>query len=168
MSNPSLTTNERSAIRSLKALDAKDRVIDFARARHLSVIRAGHSLDQTVAIVTGEGINLSRTRINVLTKAYAAAPEGVTADEFVTVYVKAATDENREGAKAKREAAKAAKAEAEGVPQGNGTGADAVRPVTVKDAARILWDLVESFGQDATFRAALTDAAAFVAEPVAA
>lgn len=165
MSNLSLTTNERSAIRSLKALDVKDRAIDFARARHLSVIRAGHSLDQTVAIVTGEGISLSRTRINVLTKAYAAAPEGVTADEFVTVYVKAATDENREGAKAKREAAKA---EAETVPQGNGTAADAVRPVTVKDAARILWDLVESFGQDATFRAALADAAAFVAEPVAA
>lgn len=164
MSTLTLTTSERAAIRSLRALDTKDRAIDYARARHLSVIRSGHSLDQTVAIVTAEGIALSRTRINVLTKAYAAAPAGITADDFVTTYVKAATDENREAGKAKREAAKAAKGDAvtaDAVPQGNET-----RPVTVTDAVRLLWEFVETFGEDPTFVAALTDAARFVAAPV--
>lgn len=162
MSTLTLTTSERSAIRSLKALDVKDRAIDFARARHLAVIRSGHSLDQTVAIVTAEGINLSRTRINVLTKAFAAAPEGVTADEFVTVYVKAETDHNRAASKDKRDA------KAETVPQGNDATVAEVREVTVTDAIRLVWQMVEQFGDDAAFAAALADAAAFTAETVAA
>lgn len=161
MSTITLTSDERAAVTVLRGIARRTVADTLKMARALATIRAGHSLSETVTVAHSAGLtDVSRTRINVLVKAIEAAPADVTAAEFVTVWVKAQTDANREGAKAKRDAkaeAATGEGEGEGVPQGN----DATRPATVKDGIRLLWELVSAFGYSPEFATALVAAAEF-------
>lgn len=174
MSNLSLTTEQRDLANGLTATGRTERLTAYKQARILTALAdTGLSIRDLVTVAKERKVaSLGRTRINVLVNAYRAAAEGTvtgTPDQATfEATLKDQTDANREAGKAAREA-KAAEAKAKGteaVPQGD-SEATVTRPATVADAVRILWTLVEQFGEDPKFITAIKDAENFVQAGIA-